>query len=484
MAEETLRHKTLAGIVWTFLESFSLQGFGFIQGIILARLLLPEYYGLIAMTNIFFAVSRCFINSGFTTALIRKKDRTALDYSTTYVTNVVLSFIFAFILYNCSPFISDFYSEPELITIVRYNAVLLFLGSLIAVQSTRLTIELKFKVSSTINVISTIITGLVTITLAFLDFGVWSLIYPGFADLLLKGILFWYYQRWHPGIRFSWQSYKQLFSFGSKLLVSGLLDTIYNNIYPIIIGRFFSAGQLGFYSKADSFAGLPSQTTTGILAKVAFPVLSKIQDDDETLSAAYRRMIRTSAFIIFPMMMILAAVARSFVLVLISDVWATCIPYLIILCFARMWWPIHVLNLNLLQVKGRSDLFLRLEIIKKIMGVSVIFLSFPFGLIGLCVGSVASSLISLIINTYYTGKLINVGIVRQMKDMMPSIIYSVITGIIVFFITLVIPNLYFQLIVGLIAGVFIYVGLTKLTDSADLQYLYSIIKPHLPIYGK
>lgn len=476
---ESLSRQTFSGLVWTFLETFVLQGFGFVQGIVLARLLIPSDYGLIAMIGVFFSVSYSLIDTGFTSALIRNKEKRDIDYSTVYVTNVALSFILSVVLCLCSTAIAEFYHEPQLKQIVCVNALLMFLGSFVAVQGTRLTIELKFKVKSIINVVVTVTTGLASIVMAYMGYGVWALIYPNFVSLLMKIILYWYYQRWFPGLKFSWDVYKRYFSYGSKLMLSGLLNTLYSNISPLVIGRFYSASSLGYYTKAQSYAALPSTTVTGILGKVTFPVLTKIQDD-EKLQLVYRKMIRVSAYVVFPIMFILAILARPLVIVLITEKWINSVVFLQVLCFSMMWYPIHALNLNLLMVKGRSDLFLRLEIIKKVLGVVILGITIPLGLLAMCYGGVVSSILCLFINTYYTGKLINVGFMRQMKDLTPTLLYSMIMSSAIYFAIFMLSSYYMKIIVGVVVGFLSYFIISKLTNSVDYVFLLDLIEQNVP----
>lgn len=476
---DNLQQKTFSGMVWTFARQFSLQGFGFVQGIILARLLVPKDYGLIAMTQIFFTISACFIDSGFSTALMRKKERTALDYSTVYVTNVCLTFVFALILCLASPWIAAFYHEPILKDIVIANAILLVLNSFTAVQGTRLSINLQFKTASIISVVSTVIVGVTTIILAYMGFGVWSLVYPNFLQPFIKGIMYYHFQRWFPGIQFSWKTWREFFAFGSKLLASALLNTLYENITPLVIGKKYSASDLGFYSRARGYAMLPATTFQGMLSAVTFPVLCSIQDDDERLRDAYRRLIRASAFVVFPMLVGLAALARPFITVLITDKWAESIPYLEIVCFSVMWYPVHVLNLNLLQVKGRSDLFLRLEIVKKITGLSILMITVPISIYAMCVGQIFSSIISLIINTYYTGKLIQVGFFKQMRDLLPTLCYAFSMGLVVKFVTMFVNSDSLQLGLGIVVGMMYYISIAKLTRSGDLSYVVTLLNENV-----
>ncbi len=479
--EDSLKQKTLSGLVWSFFETFSIQAFGFVQGIILARLLMPSDYGLIAMTGVFFAVSYALVDTGFTSALIRKKERTGIDYSTVYVTNVVLSLVLSLILCLCAPLIADFYNEPQLVPIVCANAGLLFVGSFIAVQGARLSIHLQFKTKSKIIVTAVISTGIVSIIMAYLGFGVWSLILPNFLSVLLRGILYFIYQHWFPGFRFSWKVYKDFFAYGSKLMVSTLLNAIYGNVYSLVIGKFYSASSLGYYTKGSGYASLPAVTLSGILYKVTFPVLSKIQDDDARLESVYRRMIRVAAYIVFPMMVLLFVLARPLVLVLITEKWADCIIYIQLLCFAMMWNPIHSLNLNLLFVKGRSDLFLRLEVVKKVIGVIILCVTIPLGLVAMCYGQVVVSILFLLINTYYTGKLINVGFLVQMRDLLPTILYTSVMGVAIWGLVFLIPSSVGQIVVGVLIGIPLYMLLSRLARSQEYKYLIDLMQRYIPV---
>lgn len=478
MASE-LQHKTFTGLIWTFFESFLLQFFGFIQGIILARLLMPSDFGLIAMTGIFFSISYTMIDSGFSNALMRKKEHEPIDYSTVYVTNITLSLFFSLALCASSSLIAGFFKQPMLEKIVWFNAFCMFIQSFLAVQGVRLRIQLNFRVISTINIVSTFITGIASIILAFMGFGVWSLIYPSILDITTKAFLYWYYQRWFPGLKFSMDKFREFFSYGSRIMASSLLNSVFVNIYPIIIGKCYSAQDLGYYNKASSYASLPATTATNILYKVTFTVLAKVNDDITTLEGVYRRMIRQSVFVVFPIMIGLAALAKPFVLLLITEKWAACIPLLQVLCFAMMWYPVHALNLNLLMIRGRSDLFLRLEIIKKIIIIIAVFSTFRLGIFCMAIGSVATSILSLFINTYYTGKIIKIGFGKQMRDIAPTLFYSLSMGIFIYVITLFISSLWLQLVIGIIVGTIYYLGIAKLTKSQDLQYAIDLLRENI-----
>ena len=312
-----------------------------------------------------------------------------------------------------------------------------------------------------------------------MGYGVWSLIYPSFLGIIVKGVMFWHFQHWFPGFTFSWKKFREFFAYGSKLLASGLLNTTFNNLYPIVIGKCYSAKDLGFYSKASSYAALPATTATNILSKVTFPVLAKVNDDIATLEGVYRRMIRQSVFIVFPVLMGLAALAKPFVLLLITEKWADSIPLLQVLCFSLMWYPVHALNLNLLMVRGRSDLFLRLEIVKKVIIIIALLCTFRFGVFYMAVGSVVTSIICLFINTYYTGRLINVGFSKQMRDIAPTLCYALSMGALIYAVTSFMSGLWLQLGTGIVVGVIYYWGIAKLTNSQDLQYTIDLLRENV-----
>lgn len=284
------------------------------------------------------------------------------------------------------------------------------------------------------------------------------------------------FSQWRPIAVFSWDSFHELFAFGSKMLASGLLDTLYRNIYPIVIGKLFSASSLGHYTRAQQFSEFPSSNITGIIQRVTYPVLCGIQDDMERLTNVYRKFLKLSAFVIFPFMMGLSAVAKPFINISLGSQWEFCGQLLQVICFAMMWYPIHSINLNLLQVKGRSDLFLRLEIIKKILGITVLCITAPFGLIVMCYGQIFNSIVALAINTYYTGKLINVGFIRQMKDLFPTILLSLtMFGTILLVNGFIESNMY-RLIIGIMVGIVVYVSGSYIFKFKELQTLFSLIR--------
>lgn len=443
----------------------------------MARILTPEDYGLVGMLAIFIAVSQSLIDSGFSQALIRKQDRSEIDNSTVFYFNIGVGAILYLILFFSAPLIASFYNESQLVPITRIIGLSLVFNSLVVVQRALLTINLDFKTQAKASFVGVIISGAIGITMAYTGFGVWAIVWQQISNLAVVTVLLWILSRWKPIWAYSWKSFQELFSFGSKLLASGLLDTIFRNLYLIVIGKFFKASDLGYYTRAHQFTDFASSNITGIFQRVTYPVLCTIQDDDVRLSDVYRRLLRTSAFIIFPLMTGMAAVAKPMVISFLTEKWLFSAVLIQILCFSQMWYPVHAINLNLLQVKGRSDLFLKLEIIKKTLTVIVLCITLPMGLIPLCIGTIFSSIIALIINTHYTGKLIHLGFLKQMKDLLPTLILSLATGVVVYLtVTYINMDSWVALSVGVIEGIVLYTGMAKILRFNEFTELITIIR--------
>lgn len=474
--EDSLKNKTVKGIVWSSVERFSVQGIQFLVMIVMARLLTPKDYGLVGMVAIFIAVAQSLVDSGFSQALIRKQNRTETDNSTVFYFNIVVGILLYLVLFAIAPLVADFYDSPELTVLMRVICLSVVFNSFVVVQRALLTVNIDFKTQAKASLTAAVVSGVIGIGMAYSGFSYWSIVAQQLVNLGLNTLLLWIFTRWRPRWIYSWGSFRELFTFGSKLMVSGLLDVVYRNMYLLVIGKVFTASSLGYFTRANQFAEFPSSNLTGIMQRVTYPVLCQIQDDDERLAQIYRRFLRLSAFLIFPLLVGLSAVAEPFVLLLLKEQWLFAATLLQIICFAMMWYPIHAINLNLLQVKGRSDLFLRLEIIKKAIAVLILCVTIPMGLIAMCVGQILSSLIALIINTNYTGKLIQVGFLRQMRDLLPTLLLSLSMWGVVYGITSCLSGTIPQLIVGIVAGMVYYIALSALFHFPELKELYSIIR--------
>lgn len=461
---------------WSSVERFSVQGIQFLVMIIMARLLTPKDYGLVGMVAIFIAVAQSLVDSGFSQALIRKQNRTETDNSTVFYFNIVVGVLLYFILFAIAPWVADFYDSPELTALMRVVCLSVVFNSLVVVQRALLTVNIDFKTQAKASLTAAVVSGIVGIGMAYSGFSYWSIVTQQLVNLGLNTLLLWLFARWRPQWTYSWNSFRELFTFGSKLMASGLLDVVYRNMYLLVIGKVFTASSLGYYTRANQFAEFPSSNLTSIMQRVTYPVLCQIQDDDERLALIYRRFLRVSAFLIFPLLVGLSAVAEPFILLLLKDQWLFASTLLQIICFGMMWYPIHSINLNLLQVKGRSDLFLKLEIIKKIIAVIILCITVPMGLVAMCVGQIFSSIICLIINTHYTGKLIQVGFLRQMQDLLPTLVLSLTMWGVVYSTISFLTGSLLQLITGIVVGVIYYIVFAFLFRFPELKELLSIIR--------
>lgn len=445
--------------------------------IIMARILTPDDYGLIGMLAVFISVSQSLVDSGFSQALIRKLDRSETDNSTVFYFNIGVGTILYLILFFCAPLIAGFYGEPSLIPLTRVISLSVLINSFVVVQRALLTINIDFKTQAKASMAAAIISGAVGIAMAYTGFGVWAIVWQQLTSLTVNVGLLWLLSGWRPMLAYSWRSFRELFGFGSKLALSGIINTLYNNISILIIGKVFKASDLGYYTRAYQFASFPSSNITGIIQRVTYPILCTIQDDDVRLSDVYRRFLRLSAFIVFPLMIGLGAVARPFINLILTEKWDFTAELLPVVCLGMMWYPIHSINLNLLQVKGRSDLFLKLEIWKKIIGIVILGISIPFGLIALCWGNLVSSIVSLIINTHYMGKLIQLGFLKQLKDLMPTLLLSITMGMIVYMtVTYIHMESWMALGVGVLEGFLIYLGIAKLLHFPEFHELISLLR--------
>ena len=452
----SVKKDTIRSVKWTAIEKFAVQGIQFVLGLIMARLLVPEDYGIVGMLGIFISISSTFIDSGFGNALIRKTDKTEADYCTVFYFNIVIAIICYTILFIAAPWIADFFQIAILCPILRVQSVSLILNSLMGAQVAKLVADLNFKIFAKTNVFTSLTSGVISVYLAYIGWGVWALVAQTMMQAFFSLVIIWFYCRWIPRQGFNKRSFSYLWGYGSKLLASGLLHTVYANLTTLIIGKYFSSKDLGVYSRGTQLASYPANITNDILGKVTFPIFSKIQNDDEHLIHVYRKYICISSMIIFFGCILLAAIGKPLVLLLLTEKWSGAIVYLQVFCFAIMFDHICRINLNLLQVKGRSDLFLRLEIIKKTISLAILFASIPFGVIGICVSKIIYTQIAVYINTYYTGKLFKLGYITQLKDFSGFFVKSLLACIPAYILTFFELNKVLSLIVGCSSSVLIY----------------------------
>lgn len=429
MAEQSLKSKTVKGLGWSAADNITKMGITFIVSIVLARLLSPDEYGLIGILTIFISVFNAIVDSGFTNALIRKKDASDIDYSTVFYTNLAMSIVMAVALFLCAKPIAHFFERDELVALTQVMSCVVVINALCIVQKARTTKNIDFKTQTKVTLIASLSSGIIGIAMAYMGYGVWALVGQQISAQLLTTIFFWIFNKWFPKLEFSWASFKEMWSFGWKLLVSSLIDTTWKEIYQVVVGKFYSPATLGLYTRAKQFSQMFSSNLTSIIQRVSYPVLSSIQDDKVRLKSAYKRVIKTTMLPTFVLMFGMAAVAKPMILVLIGEKWLGCVPFLIIICVYGSLYPLHAINLNMLQVQGRSDLFLKLEIVKKIIAIGPILLGI-FIDIYLMVGcSIITSCISYYLNAYYSGPYLNYSIKEQVKDIMPSFIIALIMAI-------------------------------------------------------
>jgi O-antigen/teichoic acid export membrane protein len=417
----SLRKKTVSGLFWTFTQQFSVQLINFIAQIILARILLPAEFGLIGMIAIFISVGNSLMDSGMTSSLIRTHNASQKDFSTVFWINLFASALLYILLFFCAPLIADFYKQPVLTLVIRIYTLTFIIRAFVGVQTTILTKEMNFKLQMSMQIPSVIIGGIAGIMLAYRGYGVWSLVWMNIVQSFLFTIQHWLRTKWHPTFIIDKECLKFHLKFGYKLTLSGLLDTIYNNIYNIIIGKFFSATQLGYYTRAQTLQTFPVTNIATALNKVTYPMFASIQHDNEKLKEAYKKLMQQVIFWIAPLMTCFVLIAEPLFRFVLTDKWLPAVPYFQILCFSGILYPLHAYNLNILNVKGRSDLFLKLEIYKKVFITVGVFCALYFGIYGLLYFQLISSLFAFAVNTTYSGRMIGYPAKEQIKDILPLI---------------------------------------------------------------
>lgn len=462
MKDSSFKSKVVSSTLWSFVERFSTQLVQFIITVIMARILTPSDYGLIGMIAIFISLSQIFIDGGFSSALIQRKDRSETDYCTVFFINLGISVALYIVLFFCAHPIARFYSQPLLSPILKVYAINLIINSFAAVNKTILVIRLDFKTQSKISFFSALGSGLIGIACAYGGAGVWALVIQTIIMSVLNVILSYYWMRWFPKAIFSYESFRKLFSFGSKLLVASTISSVYDNLYSLVIGKKFSSDDLGYFTRGTSFVTILSSNISSILGNVSYPILSQVQDQNEVLLNIYRKYIQLSSFIIFPLLMMLCGIAEPLIEVLLTNKWAGCIMVIRILCFAYMWNGIIIINLSLLKIKGRSDLVLKLEIIKKTIAIAILFISLLFdSLSAICIGILIYSLISLGINTYYTGVLFEYGLVKQFKEFGLYLLPSAAVLVLSWIPNIMIESPYISLLISIVFSPIAYIFVSR-----------------------
>ena len=472
-----LRKETAKGVAWSGIDKIANGGIQFLANIVLARLLTPKDFGLLAIIAIFVQISQTFIDSGFTNALIQKKDRTKTDYSTVFFFNFALSLGFYVILYFCAPLIAGFFENENLTVLTRVVGLNLIIGALVSVHKTRLTIQLRFKIQAVISLISSFVSAIAAIWMAHHGYGVWSLVALTIINITLQVALIYMMIKWRPSMLFSKTAFKSLFSYSSKLLGASLIHLLYRNIYPIIIGKKFSPVDLGYFNRADTLAMYTPYTVGSVISRVAFPIFSRIQDDNNRLRKAYSQYIVFASLFIFPILVGMIVLAKPLTLVILKEQWLPLIPMLQILCIDWMSDHICSINLNVLYVKGRSDLALRLEIVKKTLAIIIFFISLYWGIIGVCWGRVIYGIIAVYLNSYYTKRLIDISICQQLKDILIPLGQSLSMGVVVvIFSNMIHVSLVSNLLYSILIGALSYLGIIALTGKKYYHEILPLLK--------
>lgn len=466
----------IKSLFWKLLERSGTQGIQFIIQIILARLLLPEEYGIIAIVMVFISLANVFVQSGFNTALIQKKDVDELDFSSVLYLSLLVATILYIVMYFVAPFIAGFYNEPLLVPVLRVLSITLFIGAFNSIQNAFVAKYMLFKKLFASSMGAVIVSGIIGIIAAYSGFGVWALVVQQLTNQLSIAIILWFTVKWRPQLIFSFKRLKTLFSYGSKLLASGLLDTLYNNLRTLIIGRIYTPDILGFYNRGQQFPQLIVSTIDGSIQSVMLPALSSQQHNKTKVKNMMRRAIVSSSFLVFPMMAGMVVVAEPLVKIVLTEKWIDSVLFLQIFCFSYALMPIHTANLQAINALGRSDIFLRLEVIKKILGLAILAFSLPFGVNAIALGQVVSSIISTFINAYPNRHLLNYSYKEQFIDIMPSLSISIAMGLVVYLFNFLSLPPWQILITQIISGITIYTLLAKVFKNESFTFFIQIFK--------
>ena len=476
--KDALQSKIAQGLTWAGLEKCAAKALRFVIGLVLARLLVPGDYGLIGMLGIFIGLSSLFVDSGFSAALIQKKDRTEDDFATVFWFNLVVAGVCYGVLFFAAPFIAAFYKMPQLCAICRVVALGIPLGALASVPRLRLTVALDFRPQTAITLVSLVVSGSVAIGLAYRGKGVWALVAQTLVEASVSAVLLWLVAKMRPHWMFSMKSFQRFFAYGWKHLCSSLVNTVYVNSYSLLIGRVFGAAEIGYYTRADAFAALPGETITETVVRVNFPVLAEVQDDREKLLDAYRRLLRTPLFLVTPILLGLLATARPFVAVTIGEQWLPCVPLLQVICVGMLFEPLTAINLNLLYVKGRTDCVLKLELMKKPIAFAIVLAMVPLGILWMCVGRAVYAFIAFAFNCHYTKKILDYGLLAQLREVLPIFMNGAIMCILVSLAQHILATQcpWVQLLVCVPLGVISYLGVAWLTHDPSFRSLLRTLR--------
>lgn len=474
-----IKNKEVNSILWSGIERFSAQGAQFLLSILIARLVTPSDYGLIAMLTIFLSVAQQFVDSGFSNAIIQKTDRKEIDYYTVFYFNLIISIIIYAVLFWCSPYIAIFYSEPDLEIVAKWIGLNIILTAFYIVPRTKFVIDLNFKIQTKISFVAVVVSGVVGIVLASYGYGVWALVVQSLLNSLISLSLYWGLSKWKLKFIFSWFSFKTLFSFGYKLLVVGMLHVIFANIYTLIIGRRFAVTDVGYFNRSQTFATFPSVNITSIICRVLYPIQCHVQNDDYLFKRKFIQYLRATIYIVFPLMICLCVLAKPFILVVLNEKWLSISSILSILCIAYMWYPLTALNWQLLTAKGRSDLALKVEIVGKVLSILILLLTLPFGIMVICYGIIIANVVDIIIIIYYARKITGIGYLLELRILYPIVFISLIMSGGMYVTQFLFVNPYLQLIIGVIVGGSIYLSLSFMLKLEETRVIKQIFRKYI-----
>ena len=476
MDRNDLRTKVFSGFFWKFGERITAQLVTLIVSVVLARVLDPSHYGTVALVMIFITFANVFVSSGLGSALIQKKDADNIDFSSVFYFNLGLSLVLYIILFFIAPLASDFFNDPILTPALRVLGIRIVVASINSVQQAFVSRNMLFRKFFVSTLFGTVTSGIVGIVLAYRGFEVWALIAQYLTNTCIDTIVLWITVRWRPSYVFSWNKTKELISFGWKLLITALIDTGYNQIRSLVIGKRYSSEDLAFYNQAERYPSLFITNINASISSVVFPAMSKAQSDIEKVRQMTRRSIQISSFVIWPLMIELFVTAEPLVSLLLTDKWLPCVPYIRIFCISYAFWPIHTANLQAMNALGRSDLFLKLEIIKKTVGVVALLITIPMGPFAIAVSMLISSILSTFINSYPNIKVLKYGVIEQFKDILPSLLASSIMGVLIWCIHFLLKNNVLLLCLQTIIGGTIYLFIAYIFHMSGMTYLIQLIK--------
>lgn len=472
-------NKVVSNFIWRFAERCGAQLVQFIVSIVLARLLAPEVYGTIALITVITTILNVFVDSGMGSALIQKKDADSVDFSTVFYFNMFVCIVLYVGLFISSPWIAHFYKDATLIPVIRVLGLTIVISGVKNIQQSYVSKTMQFKRFFFSTLGGTIGAAVIGIWMAFKGFGVWALVTQQIFNATVDTLILWITVKWRPKRQFSFERLKGLFSYGWKLLASALLDTVYTNLRQLIIGRMYTPSDLAFYNRGKQFPDLIITNINTSIDSVLLPTMSQEQDNVERVKAMTRRAIKTSTYIMAPLMMGLAFCATPVISLILTDKWLACVPYMQIFCITSMFYPVHTANLNAIKAMGRSDLFLKLEIVKKVVGMVLLLSTMWFGVMAMAYSLLVSSVLSQIINSWPNRKLLNYGYLEQLKDILPGIILAVVMGICVYPVQWLGLSDIITLCIQVTLGAIIYIIGSKIFKLESFEYILDMIKPYI-----